>query len=119
MEKIPSRMGSDKLKPMDVTPVEMPIGYQQPTPLHQLMAKMIRDAIQAEKNEEMETFEEADDFEEEDPDTLNLQGYEFAEIQEDYVDQGAALVDPSPDPEPPREDTGDTPDPDESEPDSP
>ena len=76
--------GSEKL---DLTPIAIPIGNKKPLSLQEEIQRFIRSEISenAESKGE-ETFEEADDFEEENPETLDLSNYEFPEIQEDYIE---------------------------------
>ena len=68
-------VGSDVEK-LDPTPVEMPVGASTPTPLSELIARAVHAQLQAQSEEGYETPEEADDFEEEDPDVLDLTPYE-------------------------------------------
>lgn len=100
---------------LDTTPIEMPLGACRPTPIQDLIARMVRQAIVEEKGIEPETWEESDDFEEEDPDTLDFSRYELLDIGEE-----PAIKDFNPDPDPvPPVETGDPPDPNAVEPDSP
>lgn len=109
----PNRYGKPGHEPCDPIPVAMPIGYTRPTPIHDLIAKMVRQAIIDEKGDEFESIEEADDFEEEDPDTLDLSPYTLTELNEQEPLQREPERAPRPEPPSP---TGDTPNPDESEP---
>lgn len=77
------RMRGAPEKPLDPTPVEMPIGYTRPRSLQDYIATMVRQAVMAEQEEEFETWEESDDFEEEDPDTLDFSKYELQELQDE------------------------------------
>lgn len=70
-------------KPMDTTPVEMPMGYITPTPLHDLIASMVRQAVEEEKDDEFETIEEADDFDMPDDELLDMSPYEFDDLVEE------------------------------------
>lgn len=109
---------------LDRTPVAMPAGFTRPTPLHEIIAKLVREAVEAEKGEDFETMEEADDFEEdpEHAELLDMSNYTFENIQDDY--DGASLEEPpetmgeSPEKpsEAPQETNGDSPNPDDSEP---
>lgn len=83
----------------DKTPVAMPLGNTRPTPLHEIIAKFVREAVEEERGDKFETIEEADDFEEEDAELLDLSPYEFPNIQEDYIPE----VEPDPVPEAPAE----------------
>lgn len=72
---------------LDLTPIEMPLHAQKPMSLQEEMARFIRAEISDQSAANgRDTFAEDDDFEEEDPDTLNLSQYEMEEIQEEYVE---------------------------------
>jgi len=110
----PDRYGAPDPEKCDPIPVEMPLGYMRPTPLDQLIASMVHAAVQREEKEEYETEEESDDFEEENPDLLDLSAYTLDAIQEEAPIQNTQPSEPeelSPEPQP----TGDTPDPNASE----
>lgn len=109
------RMTGKPDRQLDNTPVEMPFGSCRPTPLQDLIARMVREAVQAEKGDEFETFEESNDFEEEDPDTLDLSRYELQELPRELVED-FSIEEDDPDPAP---ETGDPPDQNEEEPDKP
>lgn len=109
----PSRYGRQEAENLDPTPIEMPLGFQRPTPLHDLIARMVRDEIQLEKSEEFETPDEASDFEEDDPHLLDLSPYTLRTLADeeplgDWNATGETSQEKS-DPEPPQ--TGDQPDP--------
>ncbi len=114
----PARWGNPKGDPekLDPTPMAVPMGYSQPPPLQDLIAKMVRTAIEIEKGEEFETMDEAEDFEEEESDLLDMSPYEFIEIQEDYDPPTEPEIDQFAEPE--RKETGDLPDPKAPEPES-
>ena len=76
--------GHSTMDVLDDTPVASPSNMSIPTPLHQLIARAVQVAVQEEKGEDYDSITEEDDFEEEDPETLDFSPYEFAEIQEDY-----------------------------------
>lgn len=79
-----NRMGGNSAaEALDTTPMEMPLGACRPAPLQDIIARMVREEISREKHEEFETMEEADDFEEEDPDTLDFSRYELSDVQEE------------------------------------
>lgn len=71
--------GPTEPEKLDTTPVEMPLGYAKPTPISELIARAVHEQIQAQSEEEHETFEEANDFEPEDPDVLDFSAYEIHE----------------------------------------
>lgn len=83
----------------DTTPIELPLGAHRPRSLQDYIATMVRQAVEAERGEEFESWEDSDDFEEEDPDTLDFSRYELQDLQEEVAirDYG-----PDPDPEPPQ-----------------
>lgn len=116
---LPKRLGRPDPEPCDTTPVEMPLGYTRPTPLQDLIASMVRQAIEVEKGEEFEDFDEANDFEEEDPDVLDLSKYEFDDLQEQEPIPPASHEVPGRDRPDSENQTGDPPDQNEVEPDSP
>lgn len=80
---------------LDTTPMELPIGFRRPPSLQEYIARMVRDAVELEKGEEFESWEESDDFEEEDPDTLDFSKYELQELQQEH-----SIQDYGPDPDP-------------------
>lgn len=100
---------------LDETPIEMPLGASHPTPLADLIASMVKTAVEQQTGDDFDTPEEADDFEEEDPDTLDLTRYEFEELPDESFDppEEEPLEQPEPDDKPP---TGDDPDPNDPEP---
>ncbi|AXL15460.1 hypothetical protein [Microviridae sp.] len=69
-------------KKLDPTPMELPAGYATPRPLAEVIAGMVRQAVEAEKGEEFETPEEADDFDMDDDDLLDMSPYELNELTE-------------------------------------
>lgn len=119
------RMGvPNSERELDTTPVEMPIGSVRPTPLHDLIARMVRQAVSDETEVDFEAFDEADDFEEEDPDTLDLSAYQLSETNEEMTladwqaaEESEAEPTPHPDDTLPPDLTGDPPNPNEAEPD--
>lgn len=84
---------------MDTTPVEMPLGFTTPTPLQDLIARMVREAVQMETDEEFESPEDADDFDMDDDGLLDLSPYELHEMQE-VVPIAEAEPQPAPAPAP-------------------
>lgn len=109
--------GSDP-EPCDPNPVEMPLGYCRPTPLQDMIANMVRQAIEIEKDDNYESIEEADDFEEESDELLDLSPYTFDDVVEELQSPAQLEPDPTPTP-PPTPPTGDSPDPNETEPEQP
>ncbi|AXL15455.1 hypothetical protein [Microviridae sp.] len=109
----PTRYGSPDPEQLDTTPMEMPLGAQAPTPLHEIIARMVRQAVDVETNDEHESFDEANDFEEEDEATLDMSPYTLVDMEPDQYEE------PEPEPAPAEEQPGDPPDPDEEEPSQP
>lgn len=68
---------------VDPVPVEWPVGVSQPESLEQKMARMIRTSVsQLAAASGQESFEEADDFDVEDPDALPESVHELDDDQE-------------------------------------
>lgn len=77
--------GSRVIETNDEPPMALPLDCKTPTPLHQLIARMVQQHVQAETEEEHETFEEANDFdvpEEGDP-LLDMSPYTLHELREE------------------------------------
>lgn len=89
-----NRMQGPPEPELDCTPIELPLNARRPRSLQDYIATMVQHAVMAERGEEMESWEESDDFEEEDPDTLDFSRYELAELQEEH-----AIRDYGPDPD--------------------
>lgn len=111
-----NRMNGGPDARLDTTPVEMPLGASRPTPLQDLIARMVREAVAVEKGEEFESWEESEDFEEEDPDTLDLSRYELQDVESAYDPSYDPLRAPEAPIEAPQEKIGDPPDLDAEEP---
>ncbi len=100
---------------LDPIPLELPVGYNAEPSMRDLVQEYVRGALSQQAAEEnLGTFEEEDDFEEENPELLDLSGYEITEFE--MVDEnpapdaappggppGGTEVPPSPDPSPPPE----------------
>jgi len=114
-----NRMQGAPDEPLDITPIEMPLGACMPTPLQDIVARMVREQVALEKGEEFESWDEQDDFEEDDPDTLDMSPYELQELPDEDI---APTYDPDVIPdaaeasEAPQEQPGDLPNPDAPEP---
>ena len=84
MKNRPTRYGSPDPEDNDDTPVAMPVGYCKPSPLEDLIASMIREAVQDERKEEFETEAEANDFEpEEEENLLDMSPYTLTDLEEE------------------------------------
>lgn len=79
---------------LDDTPLEMPLGSRRPPSLAEQIARMVQEAIVAEKGSEVPSWEEEDDFEEEDADLLDFSKYELQALQEE-----SAIRDYGPEPD--------------------
>lgn len=67
---------------LDPTPVELPIGYSHPQTIEEKIAQAIRQNDFNKMNNQLETFEEADDFECDDDQEFTSQ-YEMKEMQDE------------------------------------
>lgn len=79
--QLPARYSQPDPEENDGVPVEMPLGACRPTPLSELLARAVHEMVQQQTEEDYETPEEADDFEEDDPDTLDFSEYEFDDVE--------------------------------------
>lgn len=95
----------------DTTPMEMPVGFNRPLTLQEQIARMVRNAVEMERGDDFGSWEDEDDFEEEDPNTLDLSRYELQELQEHENLSNYGI-----EPEPMPQETGDPPNPNEEEP---
>ncbi len=69
---------------LDTTPMAAPVGADRPMTLQEEIQRFIKTEIsQAAEDKQMETFEEADDFEEDDPDHVDLTPYNLTQLQEE------------------------------------
>lgn len=110
---------ASKEKKMDTTPIAMPAGYAVPTPLQDIIARMVRNAVEQEREEEFETLEESDDFDIDDDELLDLSPYELADLQDEFPmltaerpvepDQGDSPSSEGPPDPTPESETGETP----------
>lgn len=124
-----SRMQGPPDRPLDTTPIEMPLGAGRPESLDSMIARMVRQVVAQESGNQQESFEEADDFEEEDPEILDFSKYELQTLHEEASVRGYSLAPdkefgaPNVDPEGSqvvqKDKTGDRPDPNAVEPDKP
>lgn len=68
----------------DPTPVAMPLGYERPESLSDLVARMVRVHISKQAHElGLETFEEADDFSMDEDDEVLPSQYEMSGMEEE------------------------------------
>lgn len=98
--------GSTDFPECDDTPVEMPVGYKQPTSLQDFIAQAVRTAVSQETEDEFDSIEEADDFEvDSDDGLLDFSPYELTELQ----DEEPILETPTPIKEAPQEEAPEVP----------
>jgi len=115
--EIPKRYGNPNGDPemLDTTPIEMPLGAMQPTPIHELIARMVRQAVAEETDEDPESFNEANDFEEEDDTLLDMSPYTLMDQEPDQWDGIMEFDPPEPTPPPEPKPNGDPPNPNAEE----
>ncbi len=66
----------------DPIPLEMPIGFDHPPSIRELVQEYVRSEMsQQASKDDMGTFEEEDDFEEDDEALLDLSGFEVHEFE--------------------------------------
>ena len=102
---------------LDKTPVEMPFSAAKPTPINEIVARLVAAHLEHETGQSLETFEEADDFEPEDEDHLDMSPYELSELQAEAEHDPQppldgpedAVADPRREDEPPPDEGGDQP----------
>lgn len=83
---------------IDDTPIEVPLKIQKPPSIQEMVKMYIRmdELSQDALRQELETFEEADDFDVDDDD-MPLSGYEMQEMQEMFLpDQSEVEDTPTP-----------------------
>ncbi len=69
----------------DKTPIAIPIGYQAPEPLGDMIRRCIRAESYNAQREGKETFEESDDFETGEEEGMLTSAYQMSDMQEDFV----------------------------------
>lgn len=81
----------------DPTPKELPVGAVIPDTLEDIVARLLHEQRTKETMQGYETPEEADDFEDDDIDTLlDFSPYELPEVQEEYLTLPAGESLPAP-----------------------
>lgn len=105
--KYPAHWGG-KLGPdgLDRTPVEMPVGYDEPLSLEEMIAKFVATELQS-SDDEFETWEEADDFEIEDAEQelLDMSPYTLTDVQDEVPPEYQADAAPAEQDAPPASDS--------------
>ncbi len=101
-EKINGRESAPEL--LDPVPLEMPIGYGGPPSMRELVQEYVRETMSESREPELGSFEEEDDFGEEEPELLDLSGFEVVEYEmvEEFAPEAPASPAP-PAAEPPAE----------------
>lgn len=67
----------------DPTPIEMPLGYERPESLAEMIARMVQSHEFA-KNDEIDSEEEANDFDVMDEDVV-VSGHEYTDMHEEFI----------------------------------
>lgn len=77
--------GNADPEPNSGVPIEMPLNACRPTPLNELIARFVRTELAQQTENEVESWDEANDFEDEDGDglLLNLSPYELKDLESD------------------------------------
>ncbi len=80
-EKQEAHQGDGREHP-DPTPIEIPLGFQAPPSLKEMVQEAVRTQFSAyAESQDLGTFEQEDDFEPEDEDLLILSGFEVTEYE--------------------------------------
>lgn len=73
-----------QVEDLDLTPVALPVDFDRPPTIQQLVAQYVQGSLSAQAAEEgYGTFEEEDDFEPEEEELLPLSGFEVLEMAPD------------------------------------
>ncbi len=72
---------------LDSTPVEMPIGFNQPESLADQMRRFIRDEVSQQRDDDKGSFEEEDDFSDDDEILTNYELTDMQEVEEIIADE--------------------------------
>lgn len=66
----------------DDTPVEIPAALKQPETMQEMLARLIAERVAGQAQAQgFDTWEEDEDFEDEDPNLLDMTKYEFQELE--------------------------------------
>lgn len=101
-------IGSD-VEELDPTPVELPAGATAPPTMSEMIARVVHAKLESQEQEGYDSPEEADDFEEEDPDYLDMTAYEEhlivteEDVLEGLPEAPEAEIETEAHPEPPSE----------------
>lgn len=69
----------------DQTPVEMPLGYEEPESLQEMVARMVRSLHDEKGEQEFDTIDDCEDFDVMDDDIQPPSNHEYTEMQEEHV----------------------------------
>lgn len=70
----------------DKTPVELPLGYERPPTIQEIIQRYVRIESRRAEEQGFETFDEANDFEvEEGNEDINFVGHEVQDMEDEYV----------------------------------
>lgn len=78
-----TRGAADDKETPDPTPLALPVDYERPETMQEMIQKYVQFEYGRRDNPAMGTFEEEDDFEEADPEGLPWSDYELTEFQMD------------------------------------
>ncbi len=67
---------------LDNTPIEIPVGYELPESLADQMRRFIREEVSAARDEDQGSFEDEDDFEDDEPLLTNFELTDMQEVEE-------------------------------------
>ncbi len=96
---------------LDPTPVALPLGSEGPSSIAELVQQYVAGALsQHAAQQNFGTFEEEDDFDEEDPELLNLSGFEVTEYEFEEEIPPEPEAPPEPSPAPPQAEANPPPD---------
>ena len=87
--------------PHDPVPFEVPAGLKEPPSIQEQIAQAVHEQLERTKDEEWDSPEEADDFEEEDPEILDFSPYEQHLIDMEYEPDMPGIVEEPPQDTPP------------------
>lgn len=77
----------------DPVPLEMPVGYETPPTMEEMIQQYVRQELSVQAQEQgFGTFEEEDDFEIEDPEEISMSGFEvdeFAMTDEEAIEDAS------------------------------
>lgn len=72
----------------DKTPVELPVGYNPPEPLPEMIKRMIFNASEEAERAGHDSLEDGDDFGEDEEDDMGFSQYQLTDMQEEALADG-------------------------------